>query len=38
LRDDEGLFPTADTLARCHPLHDLGEDERLLASAWPGVG
>jgi spermidine/putrescine transport system substrate-binding protein len=35
LRDDEGLFPTADTLARCHPLHDLGEDERLLASAWP---
>lgn len=38
LRDDEGLFPAADTLARCHPLHDLGEDERLLASAWPGVG
>lgn len=35
LRDDEGLFPTPDTLARCHALHDLGEDERLLASAWP---
>ena len=38
LRDDQGLFPTADTLARCHPLHDLGDDERLLASAWPGGG
>ena len=36
LRDDEGLFPTPETLARCHALHDLGEDERLLASAWPG--
>jgi spermidine/putrescine-binding protein len=35
LRDDECLFPPADTIARCHPLHDLGEDERLLASAWP---
>ena len=38
LREDEGLFPTADTLTRCHPLHDLGDDERLLASAWPGPG
>lgn len=36
LRDDEGLFPTLETLARCYALHDLGEDERLLASAWPG--
>ena len=36
LRDDEGLFPTADTLARCHCLHDLGQDEQLLATAWPG--
>ena len=35
LRDDEGLFPTLETLARCHALRDLGEDERLLASAWP---
>ena len=36
LGDDEGLFPTADTLARCHSLHDLGHDEQLLATAWPG--
>ena len=35
LGDNEGLFPSAETLARCHALHDLGEDETLLASAWP---
>jgi spermidine/putrescine transport system substrate-binding protein len=35
LRDDENLFPSTETLARCHALHDLGENETLLASAWP---
>lgn len=35
LRGDEGLFPSGETLARCHALHDLGEHEPLLASAWP---
>jgi spermidine/putrescine-binding protein len=35
LRHDQGLFPSSETLARCHALHDLGEKESLLASAWP---
>jgi spermidine/putrescine transport system substrate-binding protein len=35
LRDDENLFPSAETLARCHALHDLGKNETLLGSAWP---
>jgi spermidine/putrescine-binding protein len=35
LRDNRGLFPCRETLTRCHPLHDLGENESLLESAWP---
>jgi spermidine/putrescine-binding protein len=34
LRDDEDLFPGADTLARCHALRDLGDNESRLAAAW----
>ncbi len=34
LRDDERLFPSAETLARCHALRELGEAEKLLASTW----
>lgn len=35
LRDDDALFPNADTLARCHPIRNLGAQEPRLASAWP---
>jgi spermidine/putrescine transport system substrate-binding protein len=35
LRDDENLFPSAETLVRCHALRDLGVNETLLGSAWP---
>ena len=35
LRDDPALFPDRTTLARCHALHDLGEEEGRLAMALP---
>jgi spermidine/putrescine transport system substrate-binding protein len=35
VRNDERLFPRAETMARCHPLRDLGEREKLLTSQWP---
>jgi spermidine/putrescine transport system substrate-binding protein len=34
LRADNALFPDGVTLARCHLLRDLGDDERRLAAAW----
>jgi spermidine/putrescine transport system substrate-binding protein len=35
LRDDDALFPDRETLARCHVLRDLDEDEALLLKASP---
>ena len=32
LREDAALFPDAETIARCHTLHDLGDDEVRISS------
>jgi spermidine/putrescine transport system substrate-binding protein len=34
LRDDRNLFPDPPTLARCHTLRDLGDQEQRLTDIW----
>jgi len=35
LREDAALFPDAETIGRCHTLHDLGDDEARLTPVPP---
>ena len=37
LREDPSLFPDAETIARCHTLHDLSDDEAKLEAVVPDL-
>jgi spermidine/putrescine transport system substrate-binding protein len=37
VRDDRNLFPDALTVARCHTLRDLGENEQRFAAVWRSI-